>query len=89
MDKQEWLDIAEVIDAYRVVPKLILVLLFSGYVWFAVDTYEWIRSIYETKGTIPGTVTAYAAGTLSALGGVLGLVIGKYFDGGRKWVKNS
>lgn len=89
MNKIFWLNLAEIIDSYRVVPRLILVLTMIGYCWFTLDTYEWIKSIYETTNTIPTAVAAYAGGTISALGGVLTLVINKYFSGGRDWSQKN
>jgi len=85
MNKQAWLDIAEVIDAHRIIPKLILVLAFFGYGMYAYDSYIWVKEIYKTTNDIPTSVAAFAGGTLSALGGVLTLMVNKYFEGGRKW----
>lgn len=85
MNKQAWLDIAEVIDAHRIVPKLILTLAFVGYGMFTYDTYFWIKEIYAQTKDVPISVAAFAGGTLSSLGGVLTMLVNKYFDGGRQW----
>lgn len=85
MTKQDWLDIAEVIDAHRVIPKLILVAAFTGYGVLTYDSYLWVKSIYETTGDVPIAVAAFAGGVVSSLGGVLTLLVNKYFGGGRKW----
>ena len=88
MNKQFWLDIAEIVDAHRVIPKTILFMTMWGYTWFVMDSYEWVKGIYVVKGEIPTAVAAYAGGTISALGGVLTLLINKYFSGGRNWLAN-
>lgn len=89
MNKKLWLERAEVLDAYRIIPRIILAATFTGYTIFAVDTYAWVRDIYAATGDIPTSVAAYAGGTLSALSGVLTLVINKYFEGGRKWTSKQ
>jgi len=85
MDKQTWLDIAEVIDAHRVFPKTILILVLSGYGVLTYDTYFWVKEIYIQTSTIPTSVALFSGGVVTALGGVLTLLINKYFEGGRKW----
>ena len=87
MSKQAWLDAAEVIDAHRFIPKLILVLVFVGYGMLTYDMYIWVKGIYEATKDIPGSVAAFAGGTLSGLGGVFTLLVNKYFEGGRRWEK--
>ena len=89
MNKKTWLDFAEILDAWRIVPRLILLFTMASYCWFTLDTYEWIKGIYLTTNTVPVSVAAYAGGTISTLGGVLTLIINKYFSGGRDWTKSS
>ncbi len=88
-NKQHWLDLAESIDAHRVIPKLIVLMIAIGYAWFAIDSYQWIKEIYETTKDVPVPVAGFVGGTMSALGTVLMLVINKYFDGGRDWSKDD
>lgn len=85
MDKQTWLNIAEIIDAHRFMPKMILVLAFVGYGMLTYDTYFWVKEIYEQTKGIPTSVALFAGGVVSSLGGVLTLLVNKYFEGGRKW----
>ena len=89
MNKQKWLDLAEILDAYRIIPRLILVFLYIAYLWFSIDTYMWVKHIYEITKTIPNSVAAFSAATMSALGTVIGIVTNKYFDSGRKWIKTK
>ena len=89
-DKQKWLNRAEVIDAWRIIPKIITSVVMFMYAWFAYDSYMWIKEIaIASNNDLPTAVTAFVAGTLSALGVVLALVINKYFDGGRDWTKKK
>ena len=89
MNKQEWLDLAEVLDAHRVFPKVIMVLCYVAYGVFSYDSYVWIKDIYEATKGVPTSVATFAGATLSALGGVLTMLTNKYFEGGRRWTNNS
>jgi len=89
MNKKKWLEWAEVMDAHRIIPKIIVALIAGGYCWFAIDSYEWIKAIYETTKEVPTPVAAFVGGTMSALGTVLMMVVNKYFDGGRDWNKSK
>lgn len=73
MNKPQWLTVAEIIDAYRVVPRLILV----GYAWLVAFTLIWYTELED-----PTTQQTSFAGTIG--GGILA-VIGLYVNSGRKW----
>jgi cellobiose-specific phosphotransferase system component IIC len=88
-NKKKWLNRAEVMDAHRVVPKLIVLVVMIMYAWFAIDAYVWVKELVATSNNLPASISAFVGGTLSALGAVLMLVINKYFDGGRKWTKKD
>lgn len=85
MTKQDWLDVAEVLDAHRVFPKIILALVFTGYGVLTYDSYVWVKDIYMQTKDIPVVVAAFTGGVVSSLGGVLALLVNRYFEGGRKW----
>jgi len=89
MSRQAWLTVAEVVDAHRIFPKLILALAFAGYGMLTLDTYLWVKGIYAETQNVPVTIVAFAGGVVSSLGGVLTLLVNKYFEGGRKWTNNS
>lgn len=94
MNKQNWLDIAEIIDAHRIWPKSFMVIFIVAYLWFAYDSYIWVKSMVDVTDLdnikeIPTSVVAFVGATLTALGGVLTLAINKYFDTGRKWSKRN
>jgi len=83
--KQRWLNLAEVIDAFRIVPRTLTLGAAGGYTAYFYDSVQWVRGIYEATGSIPPEVATYAGGTVSALGLILTLLINKYFDSGRRW----
>lgn len=83
--KEKWLAAAEILDAYRVIPRVLVSAASAGYAWYFYDSVQWVRGIYAVTGDIPTAVATYAGGTVSALGMVLTLLINKYFDGGRQW----
>ena len=61
MTKQEWLDIAELIDAYRIFPRLFMIMYFIG--CFFAGYWIWhLPVITVIEGTLVGTmITAGAA----------------------------
>jgi len=70
----DWLiDIAEVIDAYRIVPRLFMV----GYAYLVWDMYEWFIHL-----TAP---TSAQSAFVSVIIGVAGVITGVYFKSGLDW----
>lgn len=83
--KQKFLDIAEVIDAFRVIPRIILVALYTFYVWYIQWTTSWYFQLID-----PGAWdTAFITGTVTALGTMITFFTNKYVETGRKWDKKS
>ena len=92
MSKQRWLDIAEIVDAYRVFPRLLLL----GAGWFLVAySFRALDAVIELAGTLNGA-TDTAAIIQAVVGGVLGVTIPMvgqvfakicdvYLNTGRKW----
>jgi len=81
MNKQEWLDIAEILDAMRVVPRVLMALawtLFSIYIW-------WTTGWYFGLETPSAWDMGFISSTISALGAALASLTNRYFDSGRKW----
>lgn len=71
--KQSLIDAAEVIDAWRLLPRAFVI----GYGWLAWDVHQWVKSLPDIS-TQQG---AYA-------GAIVGLcvpLLGWYFHSGRKW----
>ena len=75
--KQVLLDTAEIVDAFRVVPRAILVA-YAVFVWNVVTWYMGIPTPTVEQAAIPGIVT-----------GLIAAVIGLYQSSGRKWSKTG
>lgn len=71
--KQKWLDIAEVLDAYRVFPRLFL----FGYSWVIYDSYRWFKGLPE-----PSTGHTFM---ISTVWGMAAVITAWYLNTGRKW----
>ena len=73
MNKQELLDFAEMLDAYRVVPRFML----AGYGWLAWDMHVWIKSLPD--------ISTQQASYATAIIGLCVPLAGWYMQTGRKW----
>lgn len=77
LSKRTWLDTAELVDAFRIVPRGIL----AGYGFMVWDMWRWVQ-------TLPDLTTQQA----SYVGAITGLAVpltGWYMQGGRKWGKGG
>ena len=83
--KQTWLDIAEIIDALRIFPRIILMALYTFYVWYILWTTRWYFSL-EEAGVWD---TSFVTGTITALGAMVTFFTNKYVETGRNWTKKS
>lgn len=72
-DKQKWLDIAEIVDAFRVIPRAILAL--SGYLIWNVVT--WFMELNDPSTQQAALVTVVV--------GIIPGIAGLYQSSGRKW----
>lgn len=81
--KQSWLDGAEIFDAWRVVPRI---LLFAFAVWFGIST-DYLINWYTHLPVIAQTTQAssFCFGVFSAQSAVAGYVFKVYTSGGRSW----
>ena len=70
LSKQAWLDVAEIVDAWRVFPRLYLAL-FWYFLW---DVHQWYTAAAATSDVYANLVF----GSISALTGF-------YMGSGRKW----
>lgn len=73
MDKQKWLNWAEVLDSYRIVPRLLL----CGYAYLVYKVVLWYMGV-------PVPSVEHAA-LVTAVVGIIAPVAGMYFNSGRKW----
>jgi hypothetical protein len=86
--KQWWLDLAELIDTFRVVPRIVLfsTLGFAGVSMAAM--LNWYFSLPAAERTLEAT--GFMTVVIPALAGIVRLVINDYTKGGRDWdVKDS
>ena len=83
MDKQQWLDWAEITDAWRVVPRIIL----FGYCWWTVKIVWYVLHWYTALPTEGRSLEAsgLAAGVITAVTGLTTWAIKFYVASGRKW----
>ena len=82
------LRMAEVIDAYRVFPRLYLTMFFTGYCWLMAQSWEWYQTIdYANIGTGNlAALTAFPAILLTGLGAMFTSMYTHYQASGMDWV---
>jgi hypothetical protein len=83
MNKDRWLQYAEIFDSWRVVPRL---LLFSYSTWLVIATdrlLSWYMALPIAAQT--GQASAFCGGSITALTGIGGYVYRIYSEGGRDW----
>ena len=81
--KTLWLDLAEVVDAWRVVPRLVL-LSFSGLIGYTnVDVLHWYMALPAAERS--AQVTAVIGIIIPSLSGLAVYVYRIYASGGRRW----
>ncbi len=79
--KQAWLDAAEIIDALRVIPRIMLFSFFAFYMW-----YIWITTNWYFQLTEPGMWdTTFISTTVTAIGTMLIWIGNTYINSGRRW----
>lgn len=72
MIKEKWLDAAEVVDAWRVFPRI-----FMGFFLIVLwDVHKW----YQGEANYPDVY-------VNIVWGAVGVITGFYVQSGRKWVK--
>lgn len=83
MNKQAWLDGAEVTDAYRVVPRLIL----FGYSFWTIQVVWYVLHWYTALPSAERSLEAsgLAAGVITAVTGLNTWALKVYLATGRKW----
>jgi len=86
--KERCLNFAEVIDAYRVFPRIFLTLFFAGYCWLMVQSWEWYMALpfEDFEAAHLAALTAFPVTLLTALGGMFTSMYKHYQGSGRSWV---
>ena len=87
-----WLFWAERIDAFRVVPRLIML----AYYWFFIEAWFFVTEWFMTydwsqveDATLALTIAGFPAVILGVLTGVLSALTKSYWQNGRDWGKNG
>jgi hypothetical protein len=83
------LRMAEVIDAYRVFPRIFLTLFFAGYCWLMQQSWEWYMSIDFAALDVAklAALTAFPLTLLTGIGGMFTSMYKHYQESGRDWSK--
>lgn len=86
-NKEKWLTTAEVLDAFRIIPRLVLlaVLGFAG--WYIVEVTMWYMNLPHIERT--AQVSGFAGVTIPAVFGLAGKMIDWYLKTGRSWKTGS
>lgn len=83
--KQNWIDVAEVIDSLRVFPRIIVGAYFSMVIWVVSYLAVWYAHLPAAERTVE--VTAFYAMLTGGLFGLSTYIFKIYSDGGRDWDK--
>ena len=83
MDKQKWLDRAEIFDAFRVMPRILVISFAFFTVWVVADTLEWYKMLPVSERAMEAS--GFAFGVITSVSGLLTAVIKIYQSTGRKW----
>ena len=82
------LRMAEVIDAYRVFPRVFLTSFFIGYCWLMHTSWVWYEAIpySDYDAATLAALTAFPVTLLTGLGGMFTSMYKHYQGSGRKWL---
>lgn len=89
--KETCLRMAEVIDCYRVFPRIFLFLFFMGYCWLMIQSWQWYEALPLDKieWMHLTALTAFPLGLLTGLGGMFTSMYKHYQSSGRDWNERS
>lgn len=79
--KHKWLAIAEIVDAFRIIPRLML----AGYCCFYIWYIWWCTTWYFGLENPESTSTTFITATITGLGGMATWFSNTYLKSGRKW----
>jgi hypothetical protein len=83
MNKRAWLDGAEVVDSWRVVPRIIVLAYLALLSW--VTVYFSVRYFAVPAIERTGSLTAFVSVVMTTAYGVMPFIVKIYIDGGRTW----
>jgi hypothetical protein len=82
-NKQTWLDMAEVIDAWRVVPRGLIVTFVTFTVCIVSNLLAWYMDLPAAERVMEAS--GFAFGVITAITGLLTAAIKIYVSTGRNW----
>lgn len=88
MNKEKWIDIAEIIDTLRIIPRIILLsacLFALYYVWITTTWYFALLAVPGITEWHLAASTAFAGVTIPAVLAIVNKVWDSYLKGGRDW----
>jgi len=84
----KWLQVAEVMDAFRVIPRLIIVAVYIFVAYYTYDFTQFYFKLIEQPEVTDWKLTAYTAFGALTIPAIVGLATGMtkaYLESGRKW----
>jgi hypothetical protein len=75
--KKTWLDAAELFDAWRAVPRIVLL----GYGWLVWDMWQWVKHLPD--------LTTQQTAFVTVITGLAVPLTGWYMNTGRRWGKDG
>lgn len=85
--KNEWLEIAEVVDALRIVPRIIIGVFLAVFAWAVVYFSIMYFRLPVAERTV--AMTTFVSVVLTALTTALPFIVKIYTDNGRDWTGTS
>jgi len=83
-----WLKVAEVMDAFRLIPRLLLLATYSFVLWYTVDFTQFYFKLIELPEISDWKLAAYTAFgglTIPAIAGLAKGMTTSYLESGRVW----
>jgi len=88
----KWLKVAEVMDAFRLIPRLLLLATYSFTLWYTIDFTEFYFKLIEMPEISDWKLAAYTAFgglTIPAIAGLAKGMTTSYLESGRVWKKEA
>lgn len=87
MNREKWLCRAEILDALRIMPRVMIILFLILYVILAWGAWGWFLALDPSlySDLTFGLMIAFPTTLLTAIGGMLTKVFLEYMRTGRKW----
>ena len=85
--KEKWLFGAELIDAYRVMPRVVLASALGFAAWYIIEITMWYMALPLAERTVE--VSGFAGLTIPAVFGLAGKMVDWYLKTGRSWGKKE